>query len=126
MGVFIENNNVEYLKNNYIEQNQKLINQINQLKLLDISNYVPTNIILKKIFNKNNDNKNNYPFLNQYLNNESEINFLKHLPHINIISNAILKLYSHNKSAKELEDIKIEDTLAKLKSKIISNLIIIY
>ena len=124
---FVQNKKVFYLKKDYYENTENNVNNIDakrnnkielkKLKVPDVSNCVPSKKILKHLFNINERNKTEYPFLNQFLNNETEIEYLKYLPKINYISNLMLEKYSFNKTSEELKGIIMNDEeLSKLNS----------
>jgi len=102
---YLEKDNINIIKNTLeksAELNKKEMKS-NELKIPNITNYTPSTEILKDIFNINTsyeNNKKKYPILNQFLNNKIELEYLKYLPTINIISNLMLDAYSYKKLLK--------------------------
>ena len=71
---FILDNKITYLQNNSNSQKNKISYYVNN---------IPNKQLLKYTFNKIDTNKKKHPLLNQYLNNEKKINYLKNIPIIN-------------------------------------------
>ena len=103
---FISKNKIFYLEKEYYDEHKANYSKINY-----ISNVVPSKQLLKIRFNSEDENKKKYPFLNQFLNNEIQIEYLKNLPIINKIANAMLAKYSYkSKSIDEIKKITIAET----------------
>ena len=101
---FISKNKIFYLEKEYYDEHKANYSKINY-----ISNVVPSIQLLKIRFNSEVENKKKYPFLNQFLNNEIQIEYLKNLPIINKIANAMLASYNY-KSIDEIKKITIAET----------------
>ena len=100
---FIAENGINYLNfdNNDINQKIPLIKSLSR-------NY-PNKGLIKKKFNLLNNNKEKYPLLNQFLNNEVNMKFIKYIPKINYISNAMLDIYSYKLTKEEIHDTKLNE-----------------
>ena len=68
--------------------------------------YVPNRHILKEKFNSKKDNIKIYPLLNQFINNNEKIKYLKNLPIIIYITNKMLDIYSYRKTVQEIKETK--------------------
>ena len=115
---FISKAQIEYLSDNVeLKQRNNYISEV-------INKCIPNKHLLKIEFNSK-ENKNKYPLLNQYVNNELHINFLKKLKIINEICNSMLDLYSYNKTLEEIKEEKLKDKdyyLYKLNKNLIGKL----
>ena len=105
---FIVDKKIFYLEKDYD-------NQI-KVDISYISNKVPNIYLLKENFNKI-TNKGEFPLLNQYLNNENQIKYLRSLPIINYISNIMLKTYSYRNTSEEIKEEKMKEGKNKIKDK---------
>ena len=106
---FILNKQITYLEN--------IDKKIKKYKIPNTPNYIPNKHLLKVIFNNNNDNKNEYPLLNQFLNNDIQIKYLKNLPIINLITNTMLNIYSYKIIPEVIQKTKFEEEINKIKER---------
>ena len=111
---FISDNGINYLDFNENEISQKI-------PLMSLLHCYPNKELIKATFNSKDINKKKYPLLNQYLNNENEIKFIKFIPIINFISNAMLDIYSYKKTKEEIKDISLSKDEIKDKSQELYN-----
>ena len=101
---FIKDNNISYLE----EDNDKDGNQ-KKIMIHNIPNFVPNRQILKEKFNSKEENRKKYPLLNQFINNDEKIKYLKNLPIIIYITNKMLDIYSYRKTVQEIKETKLND-----------------
>ena len=101
---FIKDCNISYLEDDYDkDKNQK------KIMIHNIPNYVPNRYILKGKFNSNEENRRKYPLLNQFINNNEKIKYLKNLPIIIYITNKMLDIYSYRKTVQEIKETKLDE-----------------
>jgi len=104
---FILDNKITYLQNNSNSQKNKISYYVNN---------IPNKQLLKYTFNKIDTNKKKHPLLNQYLNNEKQINYLKNLPIINYFSNVMLNIYNYKYSPEKIKETILEGEIDKIKN----------
>ena len=100
---FISDNRIKYLDSDENEKGQTIPLMESLLRCH------PNKELIKATFNSEDKNKKKYPLLNQYFNNEKEIKYIKFIPIINFISNAMLDIYSYKKTKEEIKTISLSE-----------------